>query len=167
MRRTLVVGLCGLLLGALAMAAALRAFSSREPQATPDAAVSESSAAPAAATDRPADDGRRVVEVDMKNVDLRMTGGIVVHVTALRGRFRPTRAQGAPFLDDNDSYSVEVDGGRMSMGMDSLNRLLNQRVLGKARSNVERVRASVDEDRLEQKGVMHKGLDLPFKTKGR
>lgn len=102
----------------------------------------------------------------MQNVDLEMTGGIVVHVQRLRGRFRPTRASSPPFLDDNDSYSVEIDGGRMSMDMGSLNRILNQRVLGKERSNVKRVEARVKEDRLEQKGTMHKGLDLPFKTKG-
>jgi len=168
MRRSFVAGLCGLALGALAVAGgtAIRA-SSREktaagadtPQPAADSPRADSNAAP------PEPGGGHAVEVDMQNVDLGLTGGIVMHVQRLRGRFRPTQASSPPYLDDNDSYSVEIDGGRVSLDMDSLDRLLNQRVLGKERSNVKKVAARVHEGRLEQKGVMHKGLDLPFKTK--
>jgi hypothetical protein len=174
MRRFIVVGASVLGAAALAVAgaAALRA-SSRErtaagepstPPAEPDTeAGTMPSGAPAvsAAESEPG----QPVEVDMRNVDLRLTGGIVIHVYALRGRFRTTRSGQAPFLDDRDSYSLQIDGGRMAMSMGSLNTLLNQRVLGKERSNVKKVEASVDDGQIKQKGVVHKGLDLPFKTK--
>src|SRR4029453_18459759 len=111
MRRSLVVGACVLGLAALTFAgtAAIRA-SSQERSATGNPApAAEPSSAP---TDAPAGDPAvspekarpgQPVEVDMRNVDLRLTGGMVVHVYALRGRFRPTRSSAAPFLDDNDS----------------------------------------------------------------
>jgi hypothetical protein len=164
MRRKVVLGLSGLALAGLVVAGeALRAASHQTPAAevTP-AEVPTPAPAQQAAPDA---DQRRTVDVDMQNVDLLLTGGIVIHVQRLRGRFRPTRTSSPPFLDDNDSYSVEIDGGRMTMAMASLNRLLNQTVVGKERSNIRKVEASVDEGQLKQKGVMHKGLDLPFKTK--
>jgi hypothetical protein len=177
MRRSLVVGACVLGLAALAIAgtAAIRASSQEqsathspapaaEPGSAPSAAPAGETAGDPAVSPEQARPGQPV-EVDMRNVDLRLTGGIVVHVYALRGRFRPTQTAHAPFLDDNDSYSLQIDGGRMAMSMGSLNTLLNQRVLGKERSNVKKVEASVDEGQIKQKGVMHKGIDLPFKTK--
>jgi hypothetical protein len=170
MRRTLVVAACGLALVGIAVAGTkvLRAYSEEE-EASAAADVPQPASVPATTDANEASvqpDPGHAVEVDMQNVDLRLTGGIVMHVQRLRGRFRPTQAAHPPFLDENDSYTVQIDGGRISVDMDSLERLLNQRVLGKGRSNVRNVRAEVDEGRLEQKGVMHKGLDLPFKTKG-
>jgi hypothetical protein len=164
LRRIGIVSLCALALAALVVAGAsvLRA-SSGQAAASPDPPPAE--AAPAAVPSPDAAARGRAVEVDMQNVDLLLTGGIVVHVDRLRGRFIPARTSSPPFLDDNDSYSLQIDGGRMAMAMSSLNRLLNDRVLGRERSNVKKVEASVDDGQMKQKGVMHKGLDLPFKTK--
>src|SRR5262245_3086873 len=165
MRRTIVAGICGIALGALAVAGTSALRASPQDGAAPALAAADVPRAAPEDSPGPAAGKDRAVEVDMRNVDLRMTGGIVVHVQALRGRFWPTRKASPPFLDDNNSYSMQIDGGRMSMGMGSLNALLNQRVLGKERSNVKKVEASVDEGQIKQKGVVHKGIDLPSKTK--
>ena len=92
MRRTIVAGLCGLAVGALAVAGgtALRASSREEATAVPAAPAAD---LPPATQDAPPADrsGTRSVEVDMQNVDLQMTGGIVMHVQALRGRLADDR----------------------------------------------------------------------------
>jgi hypothetical protein len=169
----MVVGLCGLVLGVVAALGGSRILASAdrspadsaEQRALPPQDVA-AEARPASAETEPGSGPRQPVEVDMQNVDLLMTGGIVLHVRRLRGRFRPQGAHRAPFLDDSDSYSLEVDRADLSMGMRSLNTLMNSRVLGEERSNIERVTVKAgDKGRLEQKGVMHKVVDLPFKTK--
>lgn len=172
MRRLIAVGICGLVLGAVAVLGGSRILASAGGE-TAGASLSAERAeranpAPPPATTGPEEDhrGRLPVEVDMQNVDLGMTGGIVLHVRRLRGRFRPQGAYRAPFLDDNDSYSLEIDRADLSMGMGSLNTLMNSRVLGEDRSNIKRVSVkAADKGRLEQKGVMHKLVDLKFKTK--
>lgn len=172
MRRLIAVGICGLILGAVAvLGGRIRARADREGTDATGPRVElvdgeRAAALPAAASSEEGRGGRLPVEVDMQNVDLRMTGGIVLHVQRLRGRFRPQGAHRAPFLDDNDSYSLEIDRADLSMGMGSLNALMNSRVLGEERSNIKRVRVkAAAKGRLEQKGVMHKLVDLSFKTK--
>jgi hypothetical protein len=106
------------------------------------------------------------VEVDMRNVDLHVTPEIVLHVRQLRGRFIGVGKSGIPFLDDKKSYLVAIDGAEIAMDMPSLNALLNQHVLGHGRSNIEKVDVSVKDGLLKQKGVLDKGIDIPFNVKG-
>jgi hypothetical protein len=165
-RPTLVLALALVATLAVAATARLRATSPPAEQVTeaePQEGLPEEAHPAAAEGGGPAG---QPVEVDMQNVDLHLSGGIVLHVRHLRGRFRPRAGNAAPFLDDNDSYSLDIDRADLSMGLASLNRLMNDRVLGRQRSNIKKVTVKAgDEGRLEQKGVMHKGLDLPFKTK--
>ena len=102
----------------------------------------------------------------MRNVDLHVTPDIVLHVRQLRGRFIGTGKSGIPFLDDKKSYLVAIDGAEIAMDMASLNVLLNEHVLGHGRSNIEKVDVSVKDGLLRQKGVLDKGIDLPFNVKG-
>ena len=118
--------------------------------------------APAGAVDLPG----TAVQTEMRNVDLRITPDVTLRVRHLQGRFVSTSKDGAPFLDDKRSYTVQVDRGEIAIGMASLNALLNEHVLGHGRSNVRNLEITVDEGRLEQKGTLRKGVSLPFKTKG-
>lgn len=110
--------------------------------------------------------GRQPVEVEMRNVDLRVTADITLHIRHLRGRFVPTAGAQMPYLDDKHSYTVAIDSAEIALGMASLNALM-MRTLGGDRSNVGKVRISIDEERrLRQRGVLEKGLDVPFDVKG-
>ena len=102
------------------------------------------------------------VEVDMRNVDLHITPQIELQVRHLRGRFVPVGARPAPYLDDPSSYTVTVDTGEVAVDLPSLNAIVS-RALERARSNVRRVEISVDDKgQLRQKGVVKKGINVPF-----
>jgi hypothetical protein len=105
------------------------------------------------------------VEVDMRNVDLHITPQIDLQVRHLRGRFVAAGTRPAPYLDDPRTYTVAVDSGEVAVEMDSLNAIMT-RALEQARSNVRRVRISVDEHgQLRQNGVVKKGISVPFDMK--
>jgi hypothetical protein len=105
------------------------------------------------------------VEVDMRNVDLHITPQIDLQVRHLRGRFVPAGARQAPYLDDPRSYSVAVDTGDVAVDLASLNAIV-ARALERGRSNVSRVQISIDENgQLRQKGVVKKGINVPFDMK--
>jgi hypothetical protein len=105
------------------------------------------------------------VEVDMRNVDLHITPQIELRVRHLRGRFVAVGARSAPYLDDPSSYTVAVDTGEVAVDLPSLNAIVN-RALERARSNVRRVEISVDDTgQIRQKGVVKKGINVPFDMK--
>src|SRR5687768_12990271 len=64
---------------------------------------------------------RGSVEVEMRNVDMRLTEDVTLRIHALRGRFTPTKPGTIPNLDDVESFVVEVDSGEVAMGEASLN----------------------------------------------
>jgi hypothetical protein len=105
------------------------------------------------------------VEVEMHNVDLHVAADITLHVTHLRGHFNATGQREVAFLDQATSYSVTVDSGIISIDLASLNALLS-RTLAEDRSNVEKLKISTDaEGNLRQKGVIDKGIHVPFSVK--
>jgi hypothetical protein len=110
--------------------------------------------------------GQQPVEVEMHNVNLRVTQDITLHVRHLRGRFVPTGRAEIPYLDDKHSYVVAIDSGEIALGMASLNALMT-RTLGHGHSNVSKVKISTDDERrLRQQGVLTKGVPVPFDVKG-
>jgi hypothetical protein len=105
------------------------------------------------------------VEVDMRNVDLHITQQINLQIQHLRGRFVPVGTRPAPYLDDPASYTVTVDTGEVAVSLPSLNAIVT-RALTRARSNVQRVEISIDDKgQLRQKGVLKKGVSVPFDMK--
>jgi hypothetical protein len=105
------------------------------------------------------------VEVDMRNVDLHITPQIDLQVRHLRGRFIASGTRQAPYLDDPRSYSVAVDTGEVRVDLPSLNAIVT-RALERGRSNVSRVQISIDDNgQLRQKGVVRKGISVPFDMK--
>jgi hypothetical protein len=131
-------------------------------------AIDDSAAgARAPATPRPAARrGNQPVEVEMSNVHLHVTGDITLRIRHLRGRFEPIGGAQRPSLDDKHSYVVAIDSGEIALDMPSLNALMRG-TLGQGHSNVEKVRVSAEDDnRLRQRGVLHKGIKVPFDVAG-
>jgi hypothetical protein len=109
-----------------------------------------------------AEASRQPVEVEMANVDLHVTADITLHVTHLRGRFEQAGRFAVPYLDDKASYTVLVDSGIVAIDLASLNALMTRTLAGDG-SNVEKLKLSVNEKGdLKQKGVIDKGVDMPF-----
>lgn len=109
--------------------------------------------------------GRQPVDVEMSNVNFRVTSNITLNVKHLRGTFVPVRSD-IPYLDDKHSYVVAIDSAEISVDMASLNALMN-RTLESGDANIEKVRVSVDDQhRLRQKGLLDKGIKVPFDVRG-
>jgi hypothetical protein len=123
-------------------------------------------AEPVMATGAPSErPGRQPVEVEMSNVDLHVTSDITLRIRHLRGRFAPVARAEMPFLDDKLSYVVAIDSAEIALTVASLNAMMS-RTLGHGHSNVEKVQVSIDEERrLRQRGVLDKGINVPFDVK--
>jgi hypothetical protein len=149
-----------LALAALALTSCSAAHATNE---SPRDNTSAGAAAPAAPNPVPE---RQPVEVEMGNVDLRVTDNIILGVRHLRGRFVPADRSDMPYLDDKLSYTVAIDSAEIALDMASLNALM-MRTLGGDRSNVKKVKVSVDDHhQLRQQGVLTKGIPVPFDVKG-
>jgi hypothetical protein len=105
------------------------------------------------------------VDVDMRNVDLHVAPQIDLHIRHLRGLFVAGRARSAPYLDDPRGYTVVVETGEVAVDVASLNAIVS-RALTQAHSNVRDVKISIDNGQLRQKGVVKKGISVPFDMKG-
>jgi hypothetical protein len=111
-----------------------------------------------------AEAARQPVQVEMKNVDLHVTPDVVLHIRQLRGQFVPVAGRQLPDLDAKQSYTVAVDSGEIAMDIGSLNALMT-RTLGGERSNVDKLRLSIEDGVMKQKGVIDSAINIPFTSK--
>lgn len=105
------------------------------------------------------------VEIEMRNVNLRMERGIVLQIRRVRGRLEPT-GRNPVTLDDRNSFVLEVDSGVMAISTASLTELLNSYVFGYEGAPLKKLSVTAKDGLLTQKGTMHKGVDLPFEMEG-
>lgn len=109
-----------------------------------------------------ADDTPVEVQVQMRNVRLRVDETTVLQVVRLRGTLVSTRRGHPPVFDDKDSFIVRIDSAQIALSMDSLTRLLNTYVFHYDGSPLKNLTVTADGQRLKLKGTVHKGIDLPF-----
>jgi hypothetical protein len=105
------------------------------------------------------------VGAEMRNVDFHIDSGIVLSIKRLRGALVPTHSGVPPRLDDKLSYVLEIHSAAISIDTASLTTLLNRHVFGYRGSPLKRLRVTVDGDQLIQTGLMHKGVDMPFRIR--
>jgi hypothetical protein len=106
------------------------------------------------------------VEIQMRNVNLRMQPGVTLQVRSVRGRLQPTSAQRPVTLDLRDSFFLQVDWGTMAISTESLGTLLNTYVFAYEGAPLKNISVTVEGDRLIQKATLHKGVDLPVEMEG-
>jgi len=104
------------------------------------------------------------VQIAMQHVRLHVAEGIVLDVATLRGEMI-SRTSAPPVFDDGRSYVLQISDAAVSMDMASLQTLLNRFALGYEGAPLKNVRVSNDGGRLELKGTLHKGVDVPFSAK--
>jgi hypothetical protein len=146
-----VLVFCGI--GALLAGCSGSTPSNRSPPAPPPPVT--------VSTPAPASPPRAPVQIEMKNVHLHLDEGIVLDVRILRGEM-VSRSAGPPVFDDQQSYLLRVSRAEISMDMPSLASLMNDHIFaydGAPMKDVT-VRATPD-GRLEQKGKLHKGINVP------
>jgi hypothetical protein len=104
------------------------------------------------------------VQLDMKNVRLRVDDGIVLEVARLRGVMVSRSRGSAPVFDDQKSYVLHLQSAQIAMDMASLQNLMNRHVFAGKDSPLKDVTVEPDGARLKLKGKLRKGVDIPFST---
>jgi hypothetical protein len=104
---------------------------------------------------------RGPVEAEMRNVDYHVDQRVVLRIDYLRGSLRPT-SDAPPWFDDPKSFTISIDTGRVDISPASLTALLNDYVFNYRGSPLKRLEVTIEKGQLKQKGLLRKGLDLPF-----
>jgi hypothetical protein len=102
----------------------------------------------------------------MRNVNLRITPGVVLQIRRLRGRMTPTSRERPVTLDKRDSFNVELESAIIAISTSSLSQLLNGYVFAYRGAPLKNIFVSIKNGKLVEKGTMHKGVDLPFELEG-
>jgi hypothetical protein len=137
---------------ALVVAAVLAGFSSRRPA---DSVVSGEYP-----QNDPAPD--TTLWVTMRGVNLHIDDQHVMQVRELRGQVTPTVSGTVPLLDDPSSFRIRVTSGTVDLNGADLAALLNGYVFAYKGAPIRDLSARVEGSTVVFKGIMHKGVDLPF-----
>jgi hypothetical protein len=106
------------------------------------------------------------VEIQMRNVNFRLTRDIALEVRSLRGQLRRTRPDTPVTFDDPESFLVEVSSAEVAVSPASLTTLMNSYVLAYDDAPIKHVELTIRGQKLFLKGALHKGVDLPFEIEG-
>ena len=106
------------------------------------------------------------VEIQMRNVNFRLASDIVLEVRTLRGRLQRTKSDVPVTFDKTDSFTVEIDKAQVAVSAASLTVLMNSYVLAYKGAPIKRLTLQLQGDRLLQRGIIHKGVDIPFEIDG-
>ena len=98
--------------------------------------------------------------IEMANVDLHVDEANVLEVRRLRGEVLPR--QGPAKLDDPASFTVRVTSGTVALGGPALSAILNEIVFHYHGAPLSHLEVTMRDGRVVQRGIMHKGVDLPF-----
>ena len=100
------------------------------------------------------------VGIEMRNVHLHVAADAALDVKWLKGRLRSTSVQ-PPVFDDQNSYTMEVDDGELSIDGASLTALVT-RAFDYQGSALSNLRMTLEDGRLVQRGTLKKGISVPF-----
>jgi hypothetical protein len=114
-----------------------------------------------------APEARVPVEVQMRNVNLHLDQFIVLEIRSLRGQMVPASGAKPVTLDDVNSFVTRIDSAEIALSAKTLSDLLNRYVFAYPGSPLKEISITLDSSRLKQRGVMHKGIDLPFEVEGK
>jgi hypothetical protein len=105
------------------------------------------------------------VEAEMRNVLFHVDDQVVLRIEHLRGVLRPTARDAPPWFEDPESFVLVIDTAEVSITPLSLSTLLNKYVFNYKGSPLRQLEVTIDEGQLKQRGILHKGVDLPFAIK--
>jgi hypothetical protein len=106
------------------------------------------------------------VEVQMRNVNLHLDRSLILEIRSLRGQMVPTTRNKAVTLDDVESFGMRIDTAEIAFSAQNLSDLLNKYVFAYPGAPLKDIVITVQGGRLKQRGVMHKGVDVPFEVEG-
>jgi len=107
------------------------------------------------------------IEVQMRNVNLHLDQFIILEIRSLRGQMVPTSGSKPVTLDDVNSFVTQIDSAEIAFSAKSMSELLNRYVFAYPGAPLKEIAITMDRGRLKLRGVMHKGVDLPFEVEGK
>lgn len=100
------------------------------------------------------------VNIEMRNVRLHVADDAILDVKWLKGWLR-SPAGHIPVFDDQNSYTMEIDDGELSVEPTSLTALVN-RAFDYKGSALSDLRITIEDGHLVQRGTLKKGIKVPF-----
>jgi hypothetical protein len=106
-----------------------------------------------------------ITETAMRNVLFHIDDDIRLRIRHLRGRTRDLRGEHVIVLDDKKRIRLDIAWAEIGLTADDLTRLLNRYVFGYPGSPLRNLAVKTAGNQIEQSGVMHKVVDIPFRMK--
>jgi len=101
--------------------------------------------------------------IDMRNVLLNVSDGIVLQVETLEGELVSRTPGPPPIFDNPDSYVLRMKTARTAIDAPSLNALMARVFTGA--SPIKDLKITIANGEIRQTGKLHKGIDVPFSMK--
>ncbi len=98
-------------------------------------------------------------------MNFRVEGDVTVEIRQMEGSLLATRAGQIAAFDDPKSFTIAIDTGEVAISPASLTNLLRSRIFPDDKGPLRHVVVSIEDGKLEQKGKLHKGVDVPFSMK--
>jgi hypothetical protein len=105
------------------------------------------------------------VEVQMRAVNLHVERNTVLEIAHLRGTMAPTRPGQPVTFDDVTSFTIRISSAEIAVRAGTLSDLLNQ-VFADAGAPLKKISIDIDRGKVREKGIIHKGIDMPFAIEG-
>jgi hypothetical protein len=106
------------------------------------------------------------VEIQMRNVNLHLDNSIILEIRRLRGAMIPTRPAAPVSLDDPRSFVTRINSAEIAISTLTLSKLLNGYVFAYPGAPLKNIVATADHGRIKQKGLVRKGVEVPFEIEG-
>jgi hypothetical protein len=129
---------------------------------SPEVAAISTEAPSSEPTTVPADEAVRC-GIDMRNLLLNVADGIVLRVRTLDGELVSRGANTPPVFDDPTSYTLRIQAAEMAIDATSLNTLMARVFTGS--SPIRDLKLTIADGEIQQRGKLHKGIDVPFSMK--
>jgi hypothetical protein len=124
----------------------------------PARSATQSQSAPAA----PVSDSTPT-SVQMRNVNFHVGGDVVMQVRRLTGLMKGVK--GVVDFDDPSSFTTWVSAADVALDGENLARLLNNHVFAYRGAPLRKLKIELRDGLLWQSGILHKGVDIPFRIK--
>jgi hypothetical protein len=99
--------------------------------------------------------------IEMRNVNFHLGGDVVMRIRRLQGVMRGR--DGVVDFDDSKSFTTYVSSAQVGLGADDLSNLMNNHVFAYRGAPLRNIRVELKNGKLVQSGILHKGVDIPFK----
>ncbi|HKN68269.1 MAG TPA: hypothetical protein VJW73_18415 [Gemmatimonadaceae bacterium] len=117
---------------------------------------------PRSARSRAPDPADSLLWMEMRNVDLHIDARQVMHTRVLRGEVVRAMPGVVPFLDDPKTFHVRVTNGVVALNSEAIATLLNTVAFNYPGAPIRHLSIRIENGQLVQKGILHKGVDIPF-----